>query len=74
MNPTILKFDEYLLSNFENKIFTTKDLGNVLNEINEIKKTMVPHLRYSLLTGEQRKNYIEKTSSKEKVIKKCKKN
>ena len=32
--------------------------GNVLNEIDEVKKVMAPHLKYSLLFGEMQKNII----------------
>ena len=75
MNQIILKFDEYLSSNLKKKIFTLKDLKEMLlMKLMKLKKMMALHLKYSHLFGEQQKNIIlRKVPSKEKIIKKCKK-
>ena len=57
--PDYLKFDNYLLSALKNNnIHHKRFKGNALNEVDEIKKAMVLHLKYSHLFGEQQKNII----------------
>ena len=73
--PDYLKFDEYLIRNFKNKNIYHKRLkGNVLNEIEEIKKSDgTPFKVFTPFWRTAEKYYIEKIPSKEKKIKKCKK-
>ena len=73
--PDYLKFDEYLLSTFKNKnIYHKRFKGNVLNEINEIKKNDgTPFKVFTPFWRTAEKHYIEKIPSKEKIIKRCKK-
>ena len=73
--PEYLKFDNYLLNSLKDKNIKHKRFkGNILNEINEVKKMMVLHLKFLLHFGEMlKKYYIEKIPFKEKIIKKCKK-
>ena len=71
--PDYLKFDEYLLKNLKIKKIHFKIFkGNVLNEIQEVKKgdgtpfkVFTPYWRHA------EKYYIEKIPLKEKEIKKC---
>ena len=71
--PDYLKFDEYLLKNLKKKKIPFKICkGNVLNEINEVKKgdgtpfkVFTPYWRCA------EKHYMEKIPPKEKIIKKC---
>ncbi len=73
--PAYLKFDEYLSkifinSNTEYKIFK----GNILNEINEVKKSDgTPFKVFTPFWRNAEKYYLEKIPSKEKKIIKCKK-
>ena len=73
--PDYLKFDEYLLSSFKNKNIDYKRFkGNVLNEIDEIKKSDgTPFKVFTPFWRSAEKYYIEKIPSKKKMIKKCKK-
>ena len=73
--PDFLKFDEYLIKNLKNKKINHKRFkGNVLNEINEIKKNDgTPFRVFTPFWRAAEKNYIEKIPSKETIIKKCKK-
>ena len=74
--PDYLKFDKYLISilkdkNIHHKIFK----GNALNEIDVIKKSDgSPFKVFTPFWRTAEKYYIEKIPSKEKIIKKCKKN
>ena len=73
--PDYLKFDEYLLKTFKNKNIYHKRLkGNVLNEIDEIKKSDgTPFEVFTPFWRTAEKYYFEKIPSREKTIKKCKK-
>ena len=73
--PDYLKFDEYLLKAFKNKnIYHKRFKGNILNEIDEIKKSDgTPFKVFTPFWRTAEKHYIEKIPSKVKVIKKCKK-
>ena len=66
--PDYLKFDEYLIRNFKNKNIYHKRLkGNVLNEIEEIKKSDGPPFKvFTPFWRTAEKYYIEKIPSKEK--------
>jgi deoxyribodipyrimidine photo-lyase len=71
--PDYLKFDEYLLKNLTTlnipfKVFK----GNILNEIDEIKKNDgTPFKVFTPYWRNAEKHYIEKIPPKEKIIKKC---
>ena len=71
--PDYLKFDEYLLSNLKkNSINFKRFKGNVLNEVDEIKKSDgTPFRVFTPFWRVAEKHYIEKIPSKEKMIKKC---
>ncbi len=73
--PDYLKFDEYLENIFKsNNINFRKHKGNVLNEIDEIKKKDgTPFKVFTPFWRTAEKFYLEKIPSKIKVIKKCKK-
>ena len=73
--PDYLKFDEYLVKNFQNKNILYKICkGNTLNEIHEIKKNDgTPFKVFTPFWRTAEKYYIEKIPSKEKLIKKCSK-
>ena len=59
--PDYLKFDKYLVNKFEsNKIKYKIFKGNILNDIEEVKKEMEVHLKYLLHIGETLKNFILK--------------
>jgi len=71
--PDYLKFDDYI-----QKILMTKNIyykiykGNVLNEINEIKKSDgTPFKVFTPFWRTAERHFIEKIPSKEKKIKKC---
>ena len=71
--PEYLKFDENLI-----KILKKRDVpykickGNVLNEINEVKKIDgTPFKVFTPYWRNAEKHFIEKIPSKEKVVKKC---
>ena len=72
--PDYLKFDEYLISNLNNKNIYYKRLkGNALNEIEEIKKNDgTPFKVFTPFWKAAERHYIEKIPSKEKTIKRCK--
>ena len=72
--PDYLKFDEYLLRVFKNKDIEHKRFkGNVLNEVDEIKKgDGTPFKVFTPFWRNAEKYYIEKIPPKEKLIKKCK--
>ena len=74
--PDYLKFDEYLLKNIKTKNIPFKICkGNVLNEINEIKKSDgTPFKVFTPFWRNAERHYIEKIPPKEKIIKKCYKN
>ncbi len=73
--PNYLKFDEYLF-----KIFKLKEIefkifkGNILNDINEVKKSDGSPFRvFTPFWRSAEKFYIEKIPTKEKKVRKCKK-
>ena len=74
--PDYLKFDEYLLKNIKTKNIPFKICkGNVLNEIDEIKKSDgTPFKVFTPFWRNAERHYIEKIPPKEKIIKKCYKN
>ena len=71
--PDYLKFDEYLLKNLTTMNIPFKVCkGNVLNEIDEIKKSDgTPFKVFTPFWRNAENHYIEKIPSKEKIIKKC---
>ena len=71
--PDYLKFDEYLLTNLKTKKISFKICkGNVLNEIDEIKKSDgTPFKVFTPFWRNAEKYYIEKIPPKEQIIKKC---
>ena len=71
--PDYLKFDEYLLKNLTNMNIPFKICkGNILNEIDEIKKSDgTPFKVFTPFWRNAEKYYIEKIPPKEKIIKKC---
>tara|TARA_B110000211_G_scaffold120548_1_gene139332 strand:+ start:95 stop:1498 length:1404 start_codon:yes stop_codon:yes gene_type:complete len=71
--PNYLKFDEYLLDNCKNKNIPFKICkGNILNEINEVKKgDGTPFKVFTPFWRNAEKYHIEKILPKEKIIKKC---
>ena len=73
--PDYLKFDEYLSKNLKNKKINYKRFkGNVLNEIDEIKKNDgTPFKVFTPYWRNAEKYYLEKIPPKEIMIKKCKK-
>ena len=73
--PNYLKFDEYLFNNFKkNGIEFNIFKGNILNEINEIKKgDGTPFKVFTPYWRNAEKFYLEKIPPKEKKITKCNK-
>ena len=73
--PNYLKFDKYLSDNFKSYGIDFKILkGNILNEINEIKKKDgTPFKVFTPYWRSAEKFYFDKIPSKEKKILKCKK-
>ncbi len=73
--PDFLKFDEYLFKNLKNKKINYKVFkGNILNEINEIKKNDgTPFKVFTPYWRTAEKYFFEKIPPKDKTIKKCKK-
>ena len=71
--PDYLKFDQYLIKNLRIKDIKFKIYkGNILNEINEIKKSDgTPFKVFTPFWRTAEKYYIEKIPPKEKIIKKC---
>ena len=71
--PDYLKFDEYLFKNLKNKDIPFKICkGNVLNEIEEVKKSDgTPFKVFTPFWKNAEKYYIEKIPPKKKMIKKC---
>ena len=71
--PDYLKFDEYLLKNLTKMSIPFKVCkGNVLNEIDEIKKNDgTPFKVFTPFWRHAENHYIEKIPSKEKIVKKC---
>ena len=71
--PEYLKFDKYLAKNFLNKKILFKICkGNVLNEIDEIKKNDgTPFKVFTPFWRTAEKYYFEKIPQKEKIVKKC---
>ncbi len=71
--PDYLKFDEYLQNNLNTKNILFKICkGNVLNEIDEIKKgDGTPFKVFTPFWKNAEKHYIEKIPQKKKTIKKC---
>ena len=74
--PDYLKFDEYLLKNLKTMNIPFKiSKGNVLNEIDEVKKNDgTPFKVFTPFWRNAEKYYIEKIPPKETIIKKCLKN
>ena len=69
--PDYLKFDEYLTSILKkNNINFKRFKGNVLNEIDEIKKVTEHHLRSLHPFGDQLRNIILRNTPKKKKNKK----
>ena len=73
--PNYLKFDKYLSDNLKSNGIDFKILkGNILNEINEIKKKDgTPFKVFTPYWRSAEKFYFDKIPSKEKKILKCKK-
>jgi deoxyribodipyrimidine photo-lyase len=73
--PDFLKFDKYLLKNLKSSSISFKICkGNVLNEIDEVKKSDgTPFKVFTPFWRNAEKYYIEKIPPKEKIIKKCSK-
>jgi len=71
--PDYLKFDEYLLKNLTTMNIPFKLCkGNVLNEIDEIKKNDgTPFKVFTPFWRTAEKYYFEKIPKKEKIVKKC---
>ena len=71
--PDFLKFDENLTKNLINNNISFKICkGNVLNEINEVKKSDgTPFKVFTPFWRSAEKYYIEKIPLKEKIIRKC---
>ena len=71
--PDYLKFDEYLIKNLKNKDIPFKVCkGNVLNEINEVKKSDgTPFKVFTPFWRNAERYYFEKIPQKEREIKKC---
>jgi len=71
--PDYIKFDKYLLKNLKSKKISYKICkGNVLNEINEVKKSDgTPFKVFTPFWRNAERYYIEKIPPKEKKIKKC---
>ncbi len=71
--PNYLKFDKFLAKKFEtNKIDFHISKGNILNEIDEIKKNDgTPFKVFSPYWRSAEKFYLEKVPSKERKISKC---
>ena len=71
--PNYLKFDEFLAKKFEtNKIDFHIYKGNILNEINEIKKNDgTPFKVFTPYWRSAEKFYLEKVPSKDRKISKC---
>ena len=71
--PEYLKFDEYLFKNLKIKNISFKiSKGNILNEIDEVKKSDgTPFKVFTPFWRSAEKYYIEKIPSKEKVVKSC---
>ena len=71
--PDYLKFDKYLLKNLTSMNIPFKVCkGNVLNEIDEIKKNDgTPFKVFTPFWRNAENHYIEKIPSKEKIVKKC---
>jgi deoxyribodipyrimidine photo-lyase len=70
--PDYIKFDEYLLKNLESKNIPFKICkGNVLNEVNEVKKSDgTPFKVFTPFWRNAEKYYIEKIPPREKKNKK----
>ena len=73
--PNYLKFDNYLSENFkDNRIEFKIFKGNLLNEINEVKKgDGTPFKVFTPYWRNAEKFYLDKNSTKRKKISKCKK-
>ena len=71
--PEYLKFDNYLSRNLKTKNITFKICkGNVLNEIDDIKKgDGTPFKVFTPFWKNAEKYYSEKIPSKEKIVQKC---
>ena len=71
--PDYLKFDEYLIKNLINNNITYKICkGNVLNEIDEIKKSDgTPFKVFTPFWRNAEKYYIDKIPSKDRAVSKC---
>jgi deoxyribodipyrimidine photo-lyase len=73
--PDYLKFDNHLIKNLKIKKIPFKICkGNVLNEVNEVKKSDgTPFKVFTPFWRNAERYYIEKIPTKEKIIKKCQK-
>jgi deoxyribodipyrimidine photo-lyase len=71
--PDFLKFDQHLSKNFKlNNISFRIFKGNVLNEINEVKKNDgTPFKVFTPFWRTAEKYYFEKIPTKEKIVKNC---
>ena len=71
--PDYLKFDKYLSKSLDTRDIPFKILkGNILNEIDEVKKSDgTPFKVFTPFWRNAEKYFIEKIPSKEKVVKKC---
>jgi deoxyribodipyrimidine photo-lyase len=71
--PDYLKFDQFLLKNLKAKEIPFKICkGNVLNEIDEVKKIDgTPFKVFTPFWRNAEKYYLEKIPKKERIIKKC---
>ena len=71
--PDYLKFDQHLIKNLTIRNIPFRIFkGNILNEINEVKKNDgTPFKVFTPFWRNAEKFYIEKIPSKEKLIKKC---
>ncbi len=71
--PRYLKFDDYLLKNFQKIGIRSHILkGNILNEINEVKKIDgTPFKVFTPFWRTAEKVYLEKIPPKNKIISKC---
>ena len=71
--PRYLKFDDYLLKNFQKIGIRSHILkGNILNEINEVKKIDgTPFKVFTPFWRTAEKIYLEKIPPKNKIISKC---
>ena len=72
--PNYLRFDDYLIKNLKHQgIMFKRFKGNILNEIDEVKKSDgTPFKVFTPFWRNAEKYFVEKIPSKENTIKKCK--